>query len=99
MKIAPKTLTIAAACLVLGGLAMGAAPRVTAPAKASSKAAVNPFAPKAPSAAVAVVRGPVTSTAPGENNPPGNAVRKHRPPVRPVHRPAVRSPFRPTPRR
>ena len=98
MKIAPKMLMTGAACLVLAGLAMGAAPRVTfRPAAATLK--LDPFAPKAASAAAATANGPVTSTSPGENNPPGRAVRKHRPPVRPVHRPAVRSPFRPTPRR
>ena len=99
MKIAPKMLITGVACIGLAGLAMGAAPRVTVRPTAASTATVNPFAPKAASAVAANANGPVTSTGPGENNPPGKAVRKHRPPVRPPHRPATRSPFRPTPRR
>jgi len=90
MKVTPRVLAVGAACLVLGGLAMGAGPRVTMASTATRATAINPFAPKAPSAAPSVM--------PGENDPPGRAVRKNRPPVRPVYRPPVRSPFRPAPR-
>ena len=96
MKIAPRMLTIGAACLVLGGLAMGAGPRVSK-ASPRAQASIDPFAPKAAAATAATSAAP--DGMPGENDPPGRAVRKHRPPVRPVHRPAVRSPFRPGPRR
>jgi hypothetical protein len=89
-------LTIGAACLVLGGLAMGAGPRVTN-ASVRTQASLNPFAPKAAASATATSEAPTVM--PGENDPEGRAVRKHRPPVRPVHRPPVRSPFRPAPRR
>jgi hypothetical protein len=93
MKVTPRVLVIGAACLVLGGLAMGAGPRVTQASTSSGRTpSIDPFAPKAASSAAPVGM-------PGENDPPGRAVRKHRPPVRPVHRPFVRSPFRPGPRR
>ena len=92
MKVTPRVLAVGAVCLVLGGLAMGAGPRVTAASTTTARTTIDPFAPKAAASAV-------TSTQPGENDPPGRAVRKNRPPVRPVFRPAVRSPFRPAARR
>jgi hypothetical protein len=96
MTKATRVIAIGAACLVLGGLAMGAAPRVT---RTAARASIDPFDLQAP-AGVKVASTAVGPTEmPGENDPPGRAVRKHRPPVRPVYRPPVRSPFRPTPRR
>jgi hypothetical protein len=91
MKVTPRVLAIGAACLMLGGLAMGAGPRVTQASTPIRTTALNPFAPKAALSAAPTVM-------PGENDPPGRAVRKNRPPVRPVYRPAVRSPFRPATR-
>lgn len=98
MTISPRMLTIGAACLVLGGLALGASPRVTS-ASVRTQASLDPFVPKAPAATTITATSAAPEEMPGENDPPGRAVRKHRPPVRPVHRPPVRSPFRPGPRR
>lgn len=96
---------IGAAGVLLGGLMMGAAPRVVAP-KAATKAALNPFevTAKAPAAAARADRGdrgqsgtrnPNTNPGGWDNDPPGKAVRKNRPPVRPGHRPPPRSKHRP----
>ena len=90
MKVTPRVLAVGAACLVLGGLAMGAGPRVTQ--ASTTRTTIDPFAPKAALSAA-------PTAMPGENDPPGRAVRKNRPLVRPPYRPPVRSPFRPAPRR
>src|SRR5688500_16877355 len=111
-----RVLIVGAAGLLLGGLAMGAAPRVVAP-RSATKAALNPFTPQAPAAAAKANNGnsegngnggnnnvgnpnpgggnPNTDPGGWNNDPPGKAVRKHRPPVRPGHRPPPRSRHKP----
>jgi hypothetical protein len=100
MKIAAKLLTISAACFVIGGLTMGAAPRVAYRPATAAKKTFNPFAVKAAASAKAIraASAAAVSAAP-PRAPASHSIRKHRPPVRPVYRPAVRSPFRPSPRR
>jgi hypothetical protein len=102
-----RVLMIGAAGLLLGGLTMGAAPRVVAP-KTETKAAVNPFAPKAPAAAAKVENNGnggnpngVGNPNPGGGNPntdPGGW--NNDPPGKAVrkHRPPVRPGHRPPPR-
>ena len=108
-----RILLVGAAGVLLGGLTMGAAPRVVAPRTAVKTSALNPFkvssTPKAPAAAAKANRGngngvgnpnpghgnPNTNPGGWDNDPPGKAVRKNRPPVRPGHRPPPRSKHRP----
>jgi hypothetical protein len=108
-----RIVLVGAAGLLLGGLTMGAAPRVVAP-KSATKTAFNPFkvkaTPKAPAAAAKINRNgnsngvgnptpgsgnPNTNPGDWDNDPPGKAVRKNRPAVRPGRRPPPRSEFRP----
>lgn len=102
-----RILFVGAAGLLLGGLTMGAAPRVVAPRSATTST-LNPFRPQAPAAAARADNGnsqgnnnTVGNPNPGGGNPntdPGGW--NNNPPGKAVrkHRPPVRPGHRPPPR-